>query len=97
MLHYCRELLIFGYSVRHMQPREDIGLKNSWHCTPQTNGLWALRRSITEGPVAVENPDYVEAEWPAATDTIGPWSASASSSSPTTAAPSAPPARAVPT
>lgn len=71
LLLYLRELLIFGYGAYHLEPRSDIGLhtKDSWHMTPQTNGLYAKRRDYPDP----EYPEYVEAQWPPEDDAVSTW------------------------
>jgi hypothetical protein len=62
LLHYLHEMLVFKWGVYHMQPTEDLGLHNedSWHVTPQTNGLHATRQGLDTPAHA----NYVECYWP---------------------------------
>ena len=62
LLHYLRELLVYKFSAHHMEPRKDVGLhdEDSWHVTPQTNGLYAKRQGLD----TPDHADYVECQWP---------------------------------
>ena len=62
LLHYLREMLVFKFGVNHMEPCEDVRVctKESWHVTPQTNGLFAKR----QGKDVADHAEYVACRWP---------------------------------
>ena len=61
LLHYLREMLVYKFGVHHMEPRADVRVctEESWHVTPQTIGLWAMR----QGGVVPDRAEYVECQW----------------------------------